>query len=251
MRLIDWRNARRRNLDKNQPVETGIMALQCATTYLPIREVPCVDFLTAQSTSALPKFAISSFLDMARVRSPEKRSAILQAAVHEIAETGLSAATAKIADRAGVASGTLFTYFATKEELLNELYLELKIEAYTRINDSFPHKASLEHRARHIWTTYIDWAIESPEKRKVSALLHMSNLITPKTRARTSTERGAVDETLAELESREALRELPPGFAATTMSAMQDATMDFIAKQPRQRKALIERTFHLFWRAVR
>ena len=58
---------------------------------------------------------------MARVRSPEKRSAILRAAVHEIAEVGLGAPTAKIAGRAGVAAGTLFTYFANKEELLNEL----------------------------------------------------------------------------------------------------------------------------------
>jgi len=53
---------------------------------------------------------------MARVRSPAKRTAILRAAVHEIAEAGLGAPTAKIARRAGVAAGTLFTYFATKEE---------------------------------------------------------------------------------------------------------------------------------------
>ena len=33
---------------------------------------------------------------MARVRSPKKRHAILQAAVHEIAKVGLGAATAKI-----------------------------------------------------------------------------------------------------------------------------------------------------------
>jgi hypothetical protein len=50
---------------------------------------------------------------MARARSPDKRRAILGAAVHEIAETG-----------------TLFTCFANKKELLNELYFELKLDAY-------------------------------------------------------------------------------------------------------------------------
>jgi AcrR family transcriptional regulator len=54
---------------------------------------------------------------MARIKSPEKRNAILQAAVREIAELGLSASTAKIARRAGLATGTLFTYFANKEKL--------------------------------------------------------------------------------------------------------------------------------------
>jgi AcrR family transcriptional regulator len=187
---------------------------------------------------------------MARVRSPEKRSAILQAAVHEIAEAGLGAPTAKIARRAGIAAGTLFTYFANKEELLNELYLELKLEVYTRVNANFPHKAGLERRARHVWLNFLDWAIEFPEKRKVSVQLNVSDLITPETRERTAAERGAVDATLSELGSCGALRGLPAGFAAATMAAMQEATMDFVAKQPKQRKELIELAFQVFWRAV-
>jgi AcrR family transcriptional regulator len=188
---------------------------------------------------------------MARVRSPEKRSAILQAAVHEIAEAGLGAPTAKIARRAGVAAGTLFTYFANKEELLNELYLDLKGEVYTRLNANFPHKASLERRARHIWSSSLDWAMEFPEKRKVSAQLNLSDVITPETRIRTAAQRDTIDRTLSELGTRGVLRGLPAGFAAATMAAMQEATTEFIAKQPKQREQLIERGFQVFWRTLR
>jgi AcrR family transcriptional regulator len=188
---------------------------------------------------------------MARARSPEKRSAILEAAVEEIAKSGLGASTAEIARSAGVAAGTLFTYFASKDELLNELYFELKMEVYARLNGEFPHGASLERRARHVWSSYLHWAIDFPEKRKVSVVLNVSDLITGETRARTAAERGAVDATLSELGSRPALRGLPPGFAAAAMSAMQEATLDFIAKQPKQREQLIERAFQVFWRALR
>jgi AcrR family transcriptional regulator len=188
---------------------------------------------------------------MARVRSLKKRSAILDAAVREIAKAGLGAPTAKIASRAGVAAGTLFLYFANKEELLNELYLELKGEAYKKINANFPHKGNLGRRARHVWSSYLDWAIEFPEKRKVSVLLNVSDLITPETRARIDAERGAVDATFNELRTRGALRGMPAGFAAATMSAMQEATMEVIAKQPKQRKELIEKAFHVWWRALR
>jgi AcrR family transcriptional regulator len=188
---------------------------------------------------------------MARVRSPEKRTAILEAAVHEIAEVGLGASTAAIAERAGIASGTLFTYFANKEELLNELYLELKSETYARINASFPYKAGLEQRARHVWSSYLDWAIEFPAKRKVSALLHLSDLITPETRARTAAGRGAIDATLHDLGSRGALRGLPEGFAAATMAAMQEATMEFVDGRAKRRKELTDQAFEVFWRAVR
>jgi AcrR family transcriptional regulator len=188
---------------------------------------------------------------MARVRSPEKRSAILRAAVHEIAEVGLGAPTAKIARRAGVAAGTLFTYFANKEELLNELYLELKGEVYTRVDANFPHKGSLERRARHLWSSFLVWAIEFPEKRKVSVQLNVSDLITPETRRRTAAARGIIDGTLSELGTRGALRGLPVGFAAATMTAMQEATMEFIAKQPKRHEELMERAFQVFWRALR
>jgi AcrR family transcriptional regulator len=188
---------------------------------------------------------------MARARSSKKRGAILRAAAQEIAEVGLGAPTAKIARRAGVAAGTLFLYFANKEELLNELYIELKSETYKKVNANFPRKGSLERRARHIWSSYLDWAIEFPEKRKVSMQLNVSDLITSEARARTAAERGAVDATLSELASRGAARGLPAGFAAATMTGMQEATMEIIAKQPKQRKALIEKAFQVWWRAWR
>ena len=65
---------------------------------------------------------------MARPLSEEKRSAILGAATAVVAALGVSAPTVKIAKDAGVAEGTLFTYFPTKDELLNRLYLELKMD---------------------------------------------------------------------------------------------------------------------------
>src|SRR5258707_14619871 len=112
-------------------------------------------------------------------KNSQPAAAILQAAVREIAEAGLGAPTAKIARRAGLAAGTLFTYFANKEKLLNELYLELKIEVYRRVDSNFPRKANLERRARHVWPSLLGWAIEVPDKRKVLAQLKIADLITP------------------------------------------------------------------------
>ena len=60
---------------------------------------------------------------MARPLSEDKRTAILEAATEAVAMLGVSVPTAKIAKGAGVAEGTLFTYFANKDELLNRLYL--------------------------------------------------------------------------------------------------------------------------------
>lgn len=188
---------------------------------------------------------------MARLRSPEKRKAILDAAVHEIAREGLGAPTAKIAERAGVAAGTLFTYFASKEQLLNELYFELKSEAYARMSAGFPHKASLERRTWHVWRSYLDWAIEFPEKRKASVQLAVSDVVTVATRAKAAAEGTVLEPTLAELEKRNAGRGLPAGFVTAAVSAMQDATLEFVSKKPKQRAELAERSFHVIWRALK
>lgn len=188
---------------------------------------------------------------MARARSPEKRNAILNATVYEIAAAGLGASTAQIAKRAGIAAGTLFTYFATKEELLNELYLELKGEVYTRVNQDFPHKGNLERRARHIWSSFLDWAVDFPEKRKASMQLNVSGLITPETLKRSASERSTIDQTLQELESREAFRGLPAGFATAILAAMQEAAMEFVVQHPKRRGEIIQSSFRIFWRIVR
>ena len=49
-------------------------------------------------------------------------------------------------------------------------------------------------------------------------------------------ERGMIEATVGELESRSALRGLPAGFASAVMVAMPEAMMDFIAKEPKRRE---------------
>jgi len=53
-----------------------------------------------------------------RADAARNRESLLAAAEQEFAERGLSASVADIARRAGVAKGTVFRHFATKEDLI-------------------------------------------------------------------------------------------------------------------------------------
>ncbi len=185
---------------------------------------------------------------MARAKSLEKRHALLRAAVHEIAEAGLGASTARIAKGANLAEGTLFTYFSTKNDLLNELYVELKGEVYRRINANFPHDAELRLRARHVWIETLRWAMELPEERKVSKQLNVSDVVTAATRERVGSQSDAVAQTLSEVAGRGAFKDLPAGFTGSAIAAMQDAVMDVLDNKPQQREMLVEKGFEAFWR---
>jgi AcrR family transcriptional regulator len=78
---------------------------------------------------------------VARPKSEDRRNAILDAATRVFAERGLSAApTSEISKQAGVAEGTLFTYFNTKDGLINALYREIKLELADAMMSDFPRK---------------------------------------------------------------------------------------------------------------
>ena len=93
---------------------------------------------------------------MAKPKSEDKRNAILSAATQVFAERGLSAPTAAITSAAGVAEGSLFTYFKTKDELINALYREIKLELADAMMSGFPRKKSVRHRVEHVWNGYVN-----------------------------------------------------------------------------------------------
>lgn len=188
---------------------------------------------------------------MARPRSEAKQKAILKAALLEFAENGLAAPTAAIAKRAEVATGTLFTYFSTKEDLQNALYLQLKAEVYGRMNDGFPLRGSLEARLRHLWQASITWAMELPAKRRVSIQLNLSDVLTPATRAASAAMSVPTQQALNELEARGQSRGLPRGLSTACMSHLQDAALELMPSTPkRQRETLLQQTFAAFWRIL-
>src|ERR1700730_11438529 len=119
---------------------------------------------------------------MSRPKSDEKRSAILEAATRIIVMQGLSAPTAGIAKEAGVANGSLFTYFETKTDLFNQLYLELKIEMASAAMKDLPMGAEPREQLLHLWEHWMNWAVAYPEKRRALAQLGVSDEITPETR---------------------------------------------------------------------
>lgn len=57
----------------------------------------------------------------------DKRAAVLQAMMELVTEYGFhGTAMSMVAKRAGVAAGTIYHYFESKEEVINQLYIELK-----------------------------------------------------------------------------------------------------------------------------
>ena len=187
---------------------------------------------------------------MARPRSEDKRNAILAAAVTVIAEQGTGAPTAKIAKMAGVAEGTLFTYFATKDDLLNQLYLDIKGELRERMMADYPAADSLKTRCRYVWVQDIAWSRAQPDKRKVMAEARRRDRITQATRAAGMQAFAGINAMLAESVALGILCDYSPAYAAAILTALAETTLDFIAREPAEAERYTTSGFESFWRAV-
>ena len=187
---------------------------------------------------------------MARPRSEDKRNAILDAATKVFAEQGASAPTARIARQAGVAEGTLFTYFESKDVLLNELYLTLKSGLREQMLEGYPHRASIRERARHAWNGYVDWGVAHPDGRKVMAQLTVSERITDDSKAAGSAPFGGVQDMLKEAKAKGVLSDVSPGFVGALLSSMAEVTISFIEREPKRAEAYRVAGFEAFWNAI-
>ena len=189
---------------------------------------------------------------MARPKSEDKRNAILDAATRLFAERGLTAApTSEISKQAGVAEGTLFTYFKTKDDLINALYREIKLELADAMMSDYPRKKNVRTRLRHVWDRYVNWGIANPKQRKVLAQLQVSEVL-----SKESVDAGSAPFVEFQIMIRDAIEQrvfrndLPAELISKSLAAMVEATIDLTVSNRSKAKQYRDSGFQLFWAGI-
>lgn len=102
-----------------------------------------------------------------------KRDQILEAALSLFIEQGFEKTpTSAISKAAGVATGTLFHHFKTKEDLINALYLDIKLAMLENLAEvatsnselSKKAEANLKVQIQALWFKLISWILQYPQK---------------------------------------------------------------------------------------
>ena len=102
--------------------------------------------------------------DSAAQAPPDKREAILDAALALFSErTFEGTAVPLIAERAGVAAGTIYRYFADKEDLVNAVYQRAKTGMRDAILAEIPEGAAPRVAFHHIWRGLWRFAATQPD----------------------------------------------------------------------------------------
>lgn len=98
-------------------------------------------------------------------KQTDKRQAILDTALLLFTERGFHGTpTSLIAKEAGVANGTLFHYFKTKEELIEALFLDIKKESGSVLSEAAGRYGSCIEKLDNIGMEFAKWGLENPRK---------------------------------------------------------------------------------------
>lgn len=167
-----------------------------------------------------------------------------------IAAQGLGAATATIAKEAGVSNGSLFSYFETKATLVNELYIGLKSEMVAAAVAGLSVDNGIREQLRHMWIGWLGWATTYPNKRRTLAQLDVSEDITGETHQTVGIAFGAIAELLQRVRADGPMKDSPPAFVLTLTSAIAEATIDAMIREPTAADGHSRAGFDAMWRVL-
>jgi AcrR family transcriptional regulator len=187
---------------------------------------------------------------MVRPLSDDRRVALLDAATRIFAEQGVAAPTALISKIAGVSEGSFFTYFKTKDDLINALYRELRLDLAAAIMSGFPRKAGVRARLEHLWIRYVSWGSANPVARKALRHLTMSNAIRPALRAESSALFSELESIQIDAVEQRRLQHIPPAMASQVLKALAEMTMDLIEREPTMAEEFKASGFQMLWGAL-
>jgi len=108
-----------------------------------------------------------------KVKDPQKVADFFDATLNLTEKTGLAGLKmSAIAQEANVASGTIYVYFSSKEELLNELYKKLKTESVLKL-ENIDRNTSFKPQLKQIYFAALKYRIEN--HKEVNFMLQFRN----------------------------------------------------------------------------
>lgn len=182
----------------------------------------------------------------------EKKHKILDASLILFVERGFhGTSTAEIAKTAGVATGTLFHYFKTKEELINRLYLYTKESMFCEIEGKLEGDESLKDNLKDLWCKFIDYAIKNPHKFQFILTYHTSPYITSLTKEQLETQTDALLGVYKKGIQDKEIKKIPFEIIIEFFWGNVVSTLNYINKYPEKLgDESLNQAFELFWDGI-
>ena len=191
---------------------------------------------------------------MVRKPSPEKRTQYLRAALKLFVANGVqNTSTAAIAKGAGTAAGTLFLYFPTKQDLINELVMDIVKAQSETIKAALTPALSAQDSFLAIWEGSIRWFLANMEAYQYIQQVRDSSMISEEVVQQSNTYFDFYYTAIQKGLSETAIKPYPIELIGEMLYRAIVAIMNLIKAQPEEarREKYIRSGFEIFWNGIK
>ena len=181
-----------------------------------------------------------------------KEQKILETALKLFVEFGFQGTpTSKIAKEAGVANGTLFHYFPTKEALIGQLYVIIKQELNQLLGNKTEINGNVKESFKQVYCNTINWALVNKEKfhyiQQVQFSPHLAQIPTEVLYAQTQMHFNFIEYA----KTNGAIKIMPTDLIFTLVNSQIMGIYQYILTQSsEQQQEIIEQGFEMIWELI-
>ncbi|WP_435356063.1 TetR/AcrR family transcriptional regulator [Emticicia sp. SJ17W-69] len=181
-----------------------------------------------------------------------KEQKILETALKLFVEFGFQGTpTSKIAKEAGVANGTLFHYFPTKEALIGALYVIIKTELNQLLVSKTDMNSGIKPAFEQVYSHTINWALNNKEKyhyiQQVQFSPHLAQIPTEILHEQTQIHFDFIEHAKAS----GAIKIMPTDLIFTLVNSQIMGIYQYILTQPTEhQQTIITQGFEMIWELI-
>jgi len=184
----------------------------------------------------------------------DKRELILESAFRLFTTRGFhNTPTSLIAKEAGVANGTLFNLFKSKETLINQLYLTCKISLVQAIQAGLNPELGTKDQLFKIWQNSISWAIDNHEQYNFFQQYSNSPFIQNETREEGRLQFSPFISYLEKGMNENIIKQVPMELLMGILMGIINSSIEVLHKNPEKLsdEAYMNSAFNMLWDSVR
>ncbi|EPJ48454.1 MAG: hypothetical protein OFPI_29450 [Osedax symbiont Rs2] len=190
--------------------------------------------------------------------SSDKKQQLIQAGIDLFHRRGFwNTSTASIAKHANVATGTLFNYFPSKESLIDEVYLHIKIQLLEELSSSLLQLGEQQQAKpviEALWYRYISWGIKHPVEHELLNQLKLSDLVSKEAQDRGMASFSEFHQQMQNWLGSGELKAMDTGYLGELMMAQMQVNINYAIGQNLADMALAKHVllgFAVFWEGIK
>jgi AcrR family transcriptional regulator len=184
----------------------------------------------------------------------EKQKQLIEASIDLFAQEGFwNTPTSRIAQHAGVGTGTLFNYFESKAALIDAVYAQLKQEFMSYVVADYPEDASVQARFEHIWFRWVDWGVQNPVRHNLLLQLRVSELVSKEVQRPPEEQSAAMVALVDQAIQEGTLIDISIMYLAAVFQAQLEAAINYATSNSLTGVELtrhVAQGFEVFWKGV-